>query len=100
MKIINHEEQISRTVHDGRLVEVIGLGTTVKGMMFKGRNVKTSARAPAGSEIGYILTEVNDHRTTLTVGLRRPGKIYENVYTVDMPLPEAAEYFGLEDYDR
>lgn len=100
MKLINHEDQVSRSVDGGRLVEVIGIGTTAKGMMFKGSNVKTNARVPAGSPIGYILTEVNNNQTTLTIRFHRPGKIYENVYTVDMPLLEAAEYFELEGYDH
>ena len=98
MKIIEHVDKISRTVNNGKVVEVIGLGQTVKNLTMRGKNVSKRAYVPAGTVVGYTLRAEDDDQTTLIIVYHRPGQIYETTRTMDKPLEEAAEYWGLKDF--
>ena len=101
MKIISNLDPVTcSATADGRYIEFIGLGLMVKNTRAKGRNVKTGAIVKAGERVSYTLKENEaGTSTTLTITYHRPGQIFDIVYTADMSLEQAAEYWELENYN-
>lgn len=98
MKLLKNEEVVVRTVKDGRLVELGGIGRLTKGMTFPGENVNKNARVPLGAPINYMLEEMEPRKTMLTVRYYRRGEMYTLILMEQYPLTDAAQRWGLEDF--